>query len=327
MISLVKELFVMEDYMKKSLIVFCILVNIIPNIFAAGENPGELLDLSLPAEYTAKGKTFAAYSEGINASWANPAGIGITSSAQYTISGLKWLMDINVIHGGLLIPFNTSGNFAVNFGYLGSPEEDMELSNGQYDSSRKLNYNNMFFSMGYGKQLKGNSFLLPLGIGFKFVNSFVGLEKRFFILSDIGTIIRFNLFKLFQSTEKNFSIGVVVRNIELNNLKNTISEIRTGINYGLLSYNIFSMNLSTDVWGYSSKNINLGVGSQIWLYDLIHFAVGYNTASEDKITFGSGLKFNLKTWNLRIDYSMNPALSTGLPITHWIQLKLISREI
>ncbi len=311
--------------MKKVIILFLLILLSMAFCFSAGESTGEIFNVILPAENMALGRTFAGYSSGVNGSWTSPAGLADAYSFQCSIGGMKWLGDINLLNANLLIPLGVdSGNIGTGFGYIGSKEEDYESITGEYDPSKNLKFNNLFFSLGYGINLF-NSSVFPFGAGLKFINTEIGLDKKLLVFGDIGMMFKFDLLKFYYSKEENFSIGLVLRNLEIMNYKSDgFGELRVGINYKCISSRVLDFYLVSDVWSYSGKTFNYGAGSRIWLYQLFNLSVGFNPSIEDKITFGTGVKTKLGSWGVKVDYCLNPALSSGFNYTHWLELTFIS---
>lgn len=311
--------------MKKLYITFILIILAIKSLLSIGESTSEMVDVILPAENISLGRTFAGHSSGVNGCWTSPAGLADAHSFQCSASGMKWLGDINLLNANFLIPIGLeSGNIGAGVGYLGSKEEDYESITGEYDSSKKLRFNNLFFSLGYGMNLWSSS-AFPLGVSMKFINAEIGLDKKLLIFGDIGIIFKMELLKFYNSKEENFSMGLVLRNFEIVNYKSEgWGELRTGIKYKGISTQPLDLFLVSDVWSYSGKTIDYGAGSQIWIYRVFNLSVGFHPSGEDKITFGTGIKAKLGSWGVKVDYCLNPALSSGFDYSHWLQLTFIS---
>jgi len=289
-------------------------------LIAAGENPVDFLELTIPAENMACGKTYTAYSIGANSLWLNPAGLGASRDIEYSISGMKGIMDIKFINGGILLPLKDFGNAGLGLSFLSSGEENLESYIGEESSSKKLNFRNVIFGAGYGREF----YNFPVGISLKFIQSEIGLDKKFLVLGDLGAETRFSFLKLYKSEEKNLGLGIALRNIGILNYKDSsFGEIKLGMDYKVVKTKAVDWNISFDISSYAFKGIDFGLGSKLNIFDTASFYCGYNPSQVNKFTFGLGIKLYIRKWNLKMDYGLNPSVE-GLPISHWFELSLKS---
>ncbi len=310
--------------MRKIISLFLILLIFTGIINAAGEKPEEFLGLLIPAKYAAKGNTFAGYTEGVDSCWLNPAGAEKGDRIQFSIGALKWIADVSLLYGSVFFPMQ-KGNINIGAGYLGSSPEVFVSKSGNEINSQELNFKNMFLSAVYGRKF----FNLPFGVGLKFISSEIGTDKKLMVFGDIGVITEFNFLKLYKPHEKNLQAGIVLKNIGIVNYKNEgFCEIRSGIKYKIFSSRrAVALNLVSDIWSYSGKTIEYGFGSELIFSRLISISAGYNPFSVNKLCFGSGVNLKLKKFDLNLDYSLNPSLTSGLATSHWVQLTFSSKPV
>ncbi len=288
---------------------------------AGGENPVDFLELTIPVENKAEGRTYAASSAGASAVWLNPAGLGSGYDWEYSIAGMKGFENLNAFSGSVLVPLKTSGNIGLGLSYISSSEENFENYLGEEITTQKLNFKNIILGAGHG--IRARNFLA--GISLKFIKSELGMDNEILILQNIGVRYKFNFLKLNKGSEKNFALGLFLKDISILNYKDSgFCEFRTGLDYQIVIAKSVDINFFSDIWSYAGKTIGISFGNRLRLFKIISFYSGFSPSLVNKLTFGIGVGLKLSKWNIKIDYCINPAIAEGVPVSHYFGLTINS---
>lgn len=264
------------------------------------------VNLFIPADSIALGESYIVSSRNANGVWLNPAGLIYPEVGQYSISGIRWSGDINLITGSAVLPFSF-GNLGVGVGWFGKGDVNFEDSTGTI-TDQMLKFNNLFVSLGYSRIL----FNIPFGVNLKFQKLSLGLEEASSLFFDIG--IMYKIAKI--------DIGLMLRNFEIigSNELNW-GEPRFNLGYHVLSKRKIGLYITGDTMYSADYGLNFGVGMELKLFQLISLRGGFTPDKYNKFQFGTGIVFNIKQSQMKLDYGMNPALE-GLDTSHFIQLTL-----
>ncbi len=288
----------------KGLIILIILILLSFNLQAE-----EFMDMVTSAESSGLGESFAANSSGPNSCWLNPAGLSKSFVNQYSIGGARWNGTIDLFTGSIVVPTGI-GNFGAGVGWLGMPSEEYENDLGEY-TGENLDFNNLLINLGYARELAR----IPIGVNLKFVKSALAMDEKLLILSDIGMMYGFG----------KINIGLMLRNFGISSYDSgDWGEVRAGASWKVYSSGMIGVKVLGDFCYSAVGGTGINTGIELELFNIALIRAGFSSAALNKFQFGTGFKFNLSQWHLKLDYGINPALE-GLDMSHIFQITLNSK--
>ncbi len=298
---------------------------IIYSLFALDPNEGLTTFLSalipMGGSAEAMGMAFTAVASDASFLELNPAGSAILDRTQFAFYHNNWIADtriegivytmrlgtLGLSVGGkwLYLPFTEYSDFAerVGTGYyseaIGVANASIHLFPGYYfygialGANAKLAYRSMpDFSNDDGVIIPGSG----------------GDQSAVAVMADFGALTRFNLFKLYSSREKNFSVGLALKNFGPAVLGEPLPSVATaGIAYNFLK----PIQVSADI----SKPLNLvdlslseaffwGVGYKMTITDFWKLQAGLLVkGGNPRISVGAAINFSPLT--LDINYTLD----------------------
>lgn len=264
----------------------------------------ELVNLFLPAESLALGESFSVSSRGANGCWLNPAGLNGSPVNQYSIGGARWTGDLNLFLGSAVVPFSF-GNLGFGVGWLGKESVLFEDETGVV-TGQKLKFDNLLLSVGYGTVL----YNIPAGVSLKFINSTLGLDEEQLVLADIGTLYRLN----------EIDLGFMIRSFEMTSSDPfNWGELRLNAGWQAISQRMIGLYILGDIFYSAENSLGFDAGAEVELFKIAALRLGFAPYRYNQIQLGAGFKINISTWNLKIDYGLNPAIE-GLQTSHFAQV-------
>ncbi len=243
---------------------------------------------------------------------SNPAGSSVLNYTELTLNHNNLIADTNLEGIVYTTRFNNLGiGVGGKFLYVPFIEYNRwgeEQASGYYSETiATMNVSYNFFSSYYfygialGANIKAAYRNVPETIA---QNQSVAT-----VLTDVGFLSRFNLFKFYASRERNFSIGGVVKNLGIDALGESLPAIATGgIAYSpirpiLLSFDFnypFSLTLPADQW--EKWNIAMGINAVVTDFYSIHGGFSHR-GSNPKFTIGG--KISLEYIDINMNYTLD----------------------
>ena len=296
----------------------------------AGTASGTQLLIPVGARYLAVGGSAAAFSEGVESIWYNPAGLSrMSTSAGVMFSYMPYIADIGVSYGaiGVKSGFGTFGVAikALNIGDIPVTTEKMPDGTGE-------NFTPTFFIMGvtFSKQLTDQ---VSAGATVNVINERMGRVSASGMAIDVGIQYR-NL-----GGVEGLNTGIVVKNLgpslqyggtglyrEANDYDSKKSKSYLSVNaatFDLPSTMDMSLSYTKDVGelgnatlSYLFQNNNFSddisaIGGEFAYQDMAFLRVGYSMAPDKAenseylygLTFGAGVLLKTGNVELSVDYA------------------------
>lgn len=241
-----------------------------------GGLPGEFLRFGVGARGLGMGRAYVAVSEGADAVYWNPAGLGglLRWEAQAMHSNLY--LDSRYDFVSFAYPIHKEGGIALGFVSLGM--SGLERRNSYNTELGEFGINNWALMAGYGRYLWLKR--LRIGVGAKFINESVGDEKASgFGGIDIGIMTKDFFRKL--------RLSVVLQGLGAGKVASDQypMSIKTGLQYRLIRPLLISAQLDI----VPDMSVKPRVGVEYRIMRGLYFRAGYDTK---EISAGIGYSFN-----------------------------------
>jgi hypothetical protein len=298
---------------------------IVYSLFALDPNEGLTTFLStlvpMGGSAEAMGMAFTAVASDASFLDLNPAASSVLERTQFAFYHNNWIADtriegivytmrlgtLGLSVGGkwLYLPFTEYSDFAerVSTGYyseaIGIANASLHLFPGYYfygiavGASAKLAYRSMpDFSNDSGVVIPGSG----------------GDQSAVAIMADFGALTRFNLFKLYASRDKNFSVGLALKNFGPSVLGEPLPTVATaGVAYTFLKPIQISADVSQPINLVdlsSSEDFFWGVGYRMTITDFWKLQAGLLVkGGNPRISVGAAINFSPLT--LDINYTLD----------------------
>ncbi len=257
----------------------------------------------------------------------NPAVSAVIDLTELAFSHNNWIADTSIesvmftkrfedfgIGAGLkllYLPFTQYDDWgaAVAAGY---PLETILTLNASYNFLR-----NFYF--------QGLSAGLSVKAGFRSIPSvFYAGQSSFAVMTDAGLYTRFNFLKFYDSRDKNFSVGTVIKNLGVETLGEALpAEFSSGIAYSPIRPINFAVdfNLPLNLSGAPAEEWYLAGGFDATMTEFFSFQGGFNfRGANPRISLGSTIDMAHVAFNL--NYTLDLTTSTDQLDRFSIEAKL-----
>ncbi len=268
--------------------------------------------------YEGMGTAFTAVASDASYIEANPAASATLVKSELSVLHNSWIADSSLESVEYTNRYKDLGyGFAGKFLYLPFTAYDEwgdQVSKGYYSEAiATVNVSYNFFSSYYfyglalGANIKGAYRNVPSSI---YPGQSAGTA-----MIDLGALTRFNLFKTYASTDKNFSVGAAVKNLGFYVEGEPLpTEASFGLAYKpirpLLVSTDFNYPFSLEPSLYPAELWNIATGMDLSLTDFFAVQSGFSYAGDDpRITIGSTVA--LKTMTLDLNYTLDLATQFG----------------
>lgn len=251
--------------------------------------------------YEGMGTAFTAVASDVGFLEANPAGSSRIDVTQLSLMHNDWIADTNIESaaftsrkdnfgfgfGGkfLYVPFTAYNDWGDRAG-SGYYSETVLYANASYNAFRSYD----FSGLSVGATLKGAYRNVP--------ESIASGQSAFAGMIDLGALTRFNFLKPYPSRDKNFSLGLAVRNIGFASLDDNLpSNASLGFAYSplrplLVSFDYtfpFSLTLPAEQW----EHPYFATGAKVAVTDNFAMQTGFtHRGSNPRFTLGGSVDLN-----------------------------------
>ncbi|MBN1349849.1 PorV/PorQ family protein [candidate division KSB1 bacterium] len=275
-------------------------------VFAAGDLAGTtglgFLEIGMGARATGMGGAFIAVADDASSLYWNPAGISKVNGIQANLSYTRWLVDMNLSAGAIVIPAGRYGNWG--FSYLGFDFGEEEVTTPEQQYGTGANYTNSGLALGvaYAIELTDR---FAFGAQAKWVQEKLWTESTTGFMLDIGSQYRtyFHALRLGMSLRHygadrkyldkyvpapwTFSVGVAFDPVGAAGKTHHIT-------------------VSSNATFYNSYGERMEYGAEYWFNSLIALRTGYRAGTHaEGMSFGAGLRLDLigREWRLDMAYT------------------------
>ncbi len=294
-----------------------------------------ILHIPIGGMFEGMGTAYTAVSLDSGFLQSNPAGSSMLDFSEVSLLHNNWIADSQIEGlvftkrvndfgigiGGkfLFLPFTQYNAWGAREA-SGYPSESMVTLNASY----RFFSSYYFYGLSLGMNIKAAYRHIP-GV---FVREDQNLTNQSAIagMMDLGILTRFNFLKLYTSRSRNFSLGLVVKNLGVSGEdENLPTEATAGIAYSplrplLISVDInypFSLTLPQDKW----EGWNLAAGFNLSFTDFYSLQGGFNyRGANPRISLGSTV--DLKNISFIVNYTLDLTTSLSSADRFSIQAKL-----
>ncbi len=297
----------------------------------AGTTSAPFLKIGVGARALAMGEAYVTQATDVTAIYWNPGAMGLMNHNQFIFNHYEYIADLSFDFVGLVLQLPGIGMLGFQFAYLGAPDIERTTLNDQDGTGEMVSAN--FFSAGlsFGRSLTDR---FAIGGTAKYVQENLWHTKASGIAFDIGI--------LYTTIFKNIRIGMSISNFGTSMsmtgrdllIQHDIDPSTAGNNETInadLSTDSFPMpilyrfglssNLGKDIFGLEKQDLILAidalhpndnkeyvnVGSEYQYNKFIALRAGYRQLflkdAEGGLTYGFGLHFNVRTFELNLDYA------------------------
>ena len=257
----------------------------------------EFLNISVSARNAGTGEALASLSDGVIASYYNPAGLTMADNYQIAAMHSEWFQDLRYEFVGLAMPAGRNGNFGASFSYLGLGE-----INGYSSSNVPTGAINAFdwsFGMAYGRRMTER---FSLGAGAKIINERLDDVTAFGYAADLGAQYRTNRVGL------GLGLMNIGPNVKYDQVSSPLpSRIETGLAYWPSGKQLA---LLTGVGVPFRGKISLKAGIEYTYANALIVRSGFDSAEryDERSGFSLGAGFKISHHSLDYAYNVNSVL-------------------
>ncbi|MDR1894181.1 MAG: UPF0164 family protein [Spirochaetales bacterium] len=278
-----------------------------------------LLEIPLSTRAASMGNAYTGVFLDAGALAANPASTAFLGETELSFSHNNWLADSSIEAaaytrrlgawglGGaawiLHLPFTAYNSYGETTAAVRIPEAVLALN-----FSRAFFNNYYFKGVAVGVNLKGALRMVPAAV--------YGGQSLAGLMADIGLASSFNFLKFYTSRERNFSLGLAVKNLGMVTGSDPLpSLVSAGFAYSpvrplLLSFD-FNYPFTLDP-SISAKKWYLGAGANVRVTDFLSLQTGWTfPGANPRISLGSAL--HLKEFSLLVNYTLDLTTQVKAP--------------
>lgn len=255
----------------------------------------EFLTFPIGARTAALGGAGVADAQGVDGSVLNPAGVGRLSRDEVTVSGARWIDDVQFQSAGYAHPFFKGGALAGSV--LSVDYGDIPAYNPTGTSQGNTQAKNTVARMGYGR-----SFFKRFSAG---AQGAYGRETLSGETADAAALDGGVLWTPARSGAfRDWSVGASVRNVGKGPSRNGSLENLPRLVQGGVTLRPFleGASLSVDGQWRRGQSPVLLLGAEYWARGAVAVRAGYN-GGESKEGTGVTLGFGFRAWDVGVDYA------------------------
>lgn len=299
----------------KTSIVFCFLLVLGKNLFAAGSigtSGADFLELGTSPAASAMSEAYSAEYNDISAVYYNPAVISTIPYRQVYFSHQELIEDSRLEHLSGIIPLKPGGTYYGNV-YLGQTlfwvppfEKTDEFGNDIGDVS----FYNSSTMAGYGYSLKN----LYFGITSKYIHQQIDELVTHSFAADLGVMGVMSLYSPLKTIPENFSLGLSLLNMGTTAYDDPLPRrLRLGFSYFLTDWVkintdfheslIESDDIADFTYGFD-ESFSINSGIELNYEKMIFFRAGYALNDGTTYSFGGGFQYAVGRTAFNIDIGL-----------------------
>lgn len=241
----------------------------------------------------------AAYTAAPGGLWSltyNPAGVAGITRMNLGVSQILWIDETSFSYAGFGMPLG-EGALALGLAYFDMGSIDVTDEEGT-DEGETASASDLGFIGGYGFAVP-NVDNLVAGVSGHFIQASLDDES--------ATAIGVNLGALYGLMDNQVHVGVAVKNFgtKVKFVDEEDEQTLTfagGVSYATVEEQIPNVNLTVGLDAVMPKDqdVQVGVGGEIWVYEVLALRAGYTTGTEmGNLSFGAGFRYS----DFQLDYT------------------------
>jgi len=227
----------------------------------------------------------------------NPAGLANIDRLKLGVSQIEWQLDTSFTYLGVGLP-RGEGGLAMGVAYFDKGSIEQQSDDLGFVNDETAEAYDFAFIGGYGFDVP-NVCNLAGGVSGHVIQATLDDES--------ATAIGLNMGFLYGLMEQQVHVGLAVRNLgtKLKFIEEEEEQALTyagGISYTTLPDQIQYVDLliGLDAAMPKGQDVQVGVGGEVWVYEMLALRVGYSTASESgNLRYGAGFRYS----DFQLDYT------------------------
>lgn len=276
------------------------------NLWAAGTNSADFLNIAVGARPAGMGEAFVAVADETSGMFYNPAGLGYSISPEVQAMYSMWIGDLKYNYLGYSHP-TTAGTFGLGIQYLTSPAID-----GYFDGASlgSISYTDAAYNILYANKVSQGA---AFGCVLKSVSNTIGSDQVSALSGDFGL--------LFRTPEEGFSFGVSAQNLTGAFGQDALPQtVRGGLalkaslpqHYSDIMFTLEAGRIGTNPLYYAA-------GVEHWGANTLGLRIGYKYSTDDLhrasldalAPWRAGISVRIDAFSLDYAYQPFAALSTA----------------
>ena len=293
----------------------------------AGTTAAQFLKIDPTPRAAAFGGAFAAVASDVSALYWNPSGISRLTRNEGILSHTGWIADINYNFGGVVVPLGSIGTIGASVMTLGTEDMDVRTVDEPEGTGEKFGAGDLAAGLSYARNLTDR---FSIGFTAKYIREYIWHMTASTFALDVGTLYRTDFHGL--------TIGMSITNfggkmkyegrdaityINVNPGKagtndKVVADIRTdewslplafrvGLAAEPVAADAHHLIVAIDAIHANDNTECINFGAEYTFMDMISLRGGYRslfrTDSEEGLTLGGGVRYDLAGTTLKADYS------------------------
>ncbi len=292
-----------------------------------GTTVGDFLTIPVGPRATGMGGAFVAVADDATSAFWNSSGLSRLPGNQFTAARADWLVGTSLNYVGVVIKLDSDNAFALSFNSLDYGDEEITTALQPNGTGQRWDAMDLAVGLSYSRNLTDR---FSIGGTLKYIQSRIWNESASAFALDVGLLFttQFNGLKIGMNianfgTEMKLAGKDLFQPVDIDPA-NTGNNSTIGSSLETDSWNLplmFTVGVGMDAvntenwrWTVAADAIYpnnttpyINGGTELVWNNILFLRVGYNSlfeeASEEGLTAGAGLQYNIGGFDLRIDYS------------------------
>lgn len=292
-----------------------------------GTTVGDFLTIPVGPRATGMGGAFVAVADDATSAFWNSSGLSRLPGNQFTAARADWLVGTSLNYVGVVIKLDSDNAFALSFNSLDYGDEEITTALQPNGTGQRWDAMDLAVGLSYSRNLTDR---FSIGGTLKYIQSRIWNESASAFALDVGLLFttQFNGLKIGMNianfgTEmklagKDLFQPVDVDPANTGNNSTIVSSLETdswnlplmftvGVGMDAVNTENWRWTVAADAIYPNNTTPYINGGTELVWNNILFLRVGYNSlfeeASEEGLTAGAGLQYNIGGFDLRIDYS------------------------
>jgi len=292
-----------------------------------GTTAAEFLTIPIGPRATSMGGAFIASANDVTAAYWNPGALSRITTSEFQAAYADWIFDTKHNWVGVAVKLDDDNTFALSFNQLDYGQEEITTEEEPNGTGQYWDASDIAIGLSYSRNLTDR---FSIGGTFKYINSKIWNESASAFALDVGLLFKTQLEGLRLAMNiSNFGTEMKLDGPDLfsaididesnfGNNPNISGKLETdswelpltftvGAAMDLMDNEDWLFTVATDAIYPINTTAYLNMGTEIVWNKLVFLRTGYTSlfeeASEEGLSAGVGIKYNISGFNFGIDYS------------------------
>ncbi|MAT59887.1 MAG: PorV/PorQ family protein [Melioribacteraceae bacterium] len=292
-----------------------------------GTTVGDFLTIPVGPRATGMGGAFVAVADDATSAFWNSSGLSRLPGNQFTAARADWLVGTSLNYVGVVIKLDSDNAFALSFNSLDYGDEEITTALQPNGTGQRWDAMDLAVGLSYSRNLTDR---FSIGGTLKYIQSRIWNESASAFALDVGLLFttQFNGLKIGMNianfgTEMKLAGKDLFQPVDIDpantgNNSTIVSSLETdswnlplmftvGVGMDAVNTENWRWTVAADAIYPNNTTPYINGGTELVWNNILFLRVGYNSlfeeASEEGLTAGAGLQYNIGGFDLRIDYS------------------------